>query len=116
MRSPLSRFQTPATPRRVSRFFRVWLPGGLPRRTDHPAYFGLAKSDLTNPFSRRQKKSKFCTEKCQRRFFVHHYSPAVSNGLVRNSLSRCSLGMLEEKSPNVLHRILHNGQPFCIRP
>jgi hypothetical protein len=26
MRSPLSRSQTPAPPRRVSRFFRVWLP------------------------------------------------------------------------------------------
>ena len=26
-----------------SRFFRVWLPGKLPRRTDHPAYFGLVK-------------------------------------------------------------------------
>ena len=25
------------------RFFQVWLPDGLPRRTDHSAYFGLAK-------------------------------------------------------------------------
>jgi len=25
------------------RFFPVWLPVGLPRRADHPAYFGLAK-------------------------------------------------------------------------
>ncbi len=24
------------------RFFRVWLPGGLPRWADHPIYFGLA--------------------------------------------------------------------------
>ena len=24
------------------RFFRVWSPCGLPRRADHPAYFGLA--------------------------------------------------------------------------
>ncbi len=35
--------QTPTAPRRVSRFFRVWLSDELPRRTDHPAYFGLAK-------------------------------------------------------------------------
>jgi len=25
------------------RFFRVWLSARLPHRTDHPAYFGLAK-------------------------------------------------------------------------
>jgi len=25
------------------RFFRVWLPSGLPRRADHSIYFGLAK-------------------------------------------------------------------------
>jgi hypothetical protein len=25
------------------RFFQVWRPVGLPRRADHPAYFGLAK-------------------------------------------------------------------------
>ena len=25
------------------RFFQVWLLFGLPRRTDHSAYFGLAK-------------------------------------------------------------------------
>jgi|SRR5215469_11157375 len=42
MRSPLSRFQTPTAPRRVSRFFRVWWLDELPRRADHSAYFGLA--------------------------------------------------------------------------
>ena len=34
--------QTPAPPRRVSRFFRVWLPHKSPCRADHSAYFGLA--------------------------------------------------------------------------
>ena len=43
MRSPLSQFQTPTAPRRVSRFFRVWLPYRSPRRADHSAYFGLAR-------------------------------------------------------------------------
>ena len=42
MRSPLSRIQTPAPPRRVSRFFQVWLLRRLPCRADHSAYFGLA--------------------------------------------------------------------------
>ena len=42
MRSPLSRFQTPASPRRVSRFFRVWLLFRLPCRADRSAYFGRA--------------------------------------------------------------------------
>ncbi len=43
MRSPLSQFQTPAAPRRYSRFFRVRLLFRLPRRADHSAYFGLAR-------------------------------------------------------------------------
>jgi hypothetical protein len=34
--------QTPAPPRRVSRFFRVWLPCRSPCRADHSAYFGVA--------------------------------------------------------------------------
>jgi hypothetical protein len=32
------------------RFFQVWLLFGLPRRTDHSAYFGLAKFYLSQPF------------------------------------------------------------------
>jgi hypothetical protein len=43
MRSLLSQFQTPTAPRRVSRFFRVWLSTKLPWLSDHPAYIGLAK-------------------------------------------------------------------------
>jgi ribonuclease HI len=42
MRSLLSQFQTPTVPRRASRFFRVWLPTGLPRLADHSVYFRLA--------------------------------------------------------------------------
>ncbi len=42
MRSPLSQFQTPTAPRRISRFFRVWLLFRSPCRADHSAYFGLA--------------------------------------------------------------------------
>ena len=37
-----------------SRFFRVWWLDELPRRVDHPAYFGLVNVTWTNPFSRRQ--------------------------------------------------------------
>jgi hypothetical protein len=50
MRSPLSRFQTPTTPRRVSRFFRVWLLAELPQPANHSVYFGLAKFYLSQPF------------------------------------------------------------------
>ena len=32
------------------RFFQVWLSVGSPRRTDHSAYFGLAKFYLSQPF------------------------------------------------------------------
>src|SRR6266404_2552799 len=50
MQSLLSQFQTPTAPRRVSRFFRVWLLFRLPCRADHSAYFGLAKFYLSQPF------------------------------------------------------------------
>ena len=50
MRSLLSQFQTPTAPRRVSRFFRVWVLSKLLRLADHSAYFGLAKFYLSQPF------------------------------------------------------------------
>src|SRR5437899_10773931 len=50
MRSLLSQFQTPTAPRRVSRFFRVWPPTGLPRFADHSVYFGLATFYFRQPF------------------------------------------------------------------
>jgi len=50
MRPLLSQFQTPTAPRRVSRFFRVWMLVGLPFRANHPAYFGLAKFYLSQAF------------------------------------------------------------------
>jgi len=50
MRSLLSQFQTPTAPRRVSRFFRVWVLSELLRFADHSAYFGLAKFYLSQPF------------------------------------------------------------------
>ncbi|MGB0018435.1 MAG: hypothetical protein WBQ12_17145, partial [Candidatus Sulfotelmatobacter sp.] len=40
----------PNCPSQSRRFFQVWLLFGLPRRADHPAYFGLAKFYLTQPF------------------------------------------------------------------
>lgn len=40
--------QTPTAPRRVSRFFRVWLPLGSPRGADHSAYFGLTNFTSSN--------------------------------------------------------------------
>jgi hypothetical protein len=50
MRPLLSQFQAPTSPRRARRFFRVWLPNGLPRRPDHSAYFGLATVYRNQPF------------------------------------------------------------------
>jgi hypothetical protein len=47
MRSLLSQFQTPTVPRRIRRFFRVWLLFRLPFRADHSAYFG--STSFTSP-------------------------------------------------------------------
>ena len=40
----------PNYPSQSSRFFQVWLPLGLPRWADHPAYFGLTKVLLSQSF------------------------------------------------------------------
>jgi hypothetical protein len=40
----------PNCPSQSRRFFQVWLLSGLPRRANHSAYFGLAKSYFGEPF------------------------------------------------------------------
>jgi hypothetical protein len=40
----------PNYPSQSSRFFQVWLLNGLPRRADHPVYFGSAKVYFSQPF------------------------------------------------------------------
>ena len=44
----------PNFPSQGSRFFRVWWLRELPRKADHPTYFGPVNVPWTNPFSRRQ--------------------------------------------------------------
>jgi hypothetical protein len=58
--------QTPAPPRRVSRFFRVWLPYRSPCQADHSAYFGLASfiSPILSAVDADQTKQS--RERCQR--------------------------------------------------
>ena len=58
--------QTPAPPRRVSRFFQVWLPCRSPCRADHSAYFGLASfiSPILSAVDVDQTKQS--RERCQR--------------------------------------------------
>jgi hypothetical protein len=50
MRSLLSQFQTSTVPRRIGRFFRVWLPSELPRLANRSVYFGLATFYFRQPF------------------------------------------------------------------
>jgi hypothetical protein len=68
MRSLLSQFQTPTTPRRVSRFFRVWLLIRSPCRADHSAYFESARviSPILSAVDSRQTKQLL--DGCQRNF------------------------------------------------
>jgi hypothetical protein len=53
----------PNCPSQGRRFFQVWLLFGLPRRTDHSAYFGLAKFYLSQPF---QPSTEANLESCSR--------------------------------------------------
>jgi hypothetical protein len=66
MQSPLSQFQTPTAPRRVSRFFRVWLPFRLPCRADHSAYFGWTNFILPILSAVDVSQAKQLLDGCQR--------------------------------------------------
>src|SRR5215469_14341837 len=66
MRSPLSQFQTPTTPRRASRFFQVWSSSRLPRPTDHSAYFGLANFIKPTLSAVDVRQLKHSLHRCQR--------------------------------------------------
>src|SRR5882672_4221023 len=69
MRPPLSRFPTPADSSQSSRFFQVWKLFELPLRADHPAYFGLAKFYLRQPFQPSTKvKLNICGKKVNAAF------------------------------------------------
>ena len=57
MRSPLSRSQTPAPPRRVSRFFRVWSPVQVALMSRSLSLLRTGKFYFANPFSRRRHTS-----------------------------------------------------------
>jgi len=70
MRSLLSQFQTPTTPRRVVGFFGFGRSLGRPNELitqltlDSPTFL------LANPFSRRRGKGKHLSRNCQRRLLV----------------------------------------------
>jgi len=87
MRSLLSQFQTPTTPRRVSRFFRVWLLIRSPCRADHPAYFEPARviSPILSAVDSRQTKQLL--DGCQRNFRC--ITQISVNGIVENAALRC---------------------------
>jgi hypothetical protein len=72
MQSLLSQFQTPTAPRRISRFFRVWLLFRLPCRTDHPAYFGLASFISPILSAVDGSKTKQSLHRCQRNYRCSH--------------------------------------------
>ena len=81
--------QTPAPPRRVSRFFRVWLPCKSPCRADHSAYVGLASfiSPILSAVDADQAKQS--RERCQRE--THAKSEISVNGNVENAVRFRSL-------------------------
>jgi hypothetical protein len=80
--------QTPALPRRVSRFFQVWLPYRSPCRTDHSAYFGLAS-------------------------FISPTLSAVDVDQTKQSRERCQCGIQSENEISV-NRNVENEVPFFL--
>jgi hypothetical protein len=78
--------QTPAPPRRVSRFFRVWLPYRSPCRADHSAYFGLAN-------------------------FISPILSAVDADQIKQSRERCQCGIQGENEISV-NGIVENEVPI----
>jgi hypothetical protein len=87
MQSLLSQFQTPTAPRRISRFFPVWLLFRLPCGADHSAYFGLTSFISSILSAVDAHKSKELLHRCQCK------SPRENeisvNGIVENAEILC---------------------------
>ena len=91
--------QIPASPRRVSRFFRVWLPYRSPCRADHSAYFELAS-------------------------FISPILSAVDVDQTKQSRERCQCGIQGENEISVNRnvenevsfRLLRSLSSFPLRP
>jgi len=96
MRSLLSQFQTPTAPRRVSRFFRVWLPYRSPRRADHSAYFGLARFISPILSAVDASHTKQLLSRCQRKSRV--VNKISVHGIVENRAEKSGLGSLNKGS------------------
>ena len=104
--------QTPAPPRRVSRFFQVWLPYRSPCRADHSAYFGLASfiSPILSAVDADQ--SKYSRERCQCE--IRSGNEISVNGNVENAV-RFRLLRSPSSFPFRPTRTLRRRDPFpCI--
>ena len=101
--------QTPAPPRRVSRFFRVWLPYRSPCQADHSAYFGLASfiSPILSAVDTDQTKQS--RERCQRE--TQAENEISVNGNVENESAFLLLRSLSS-FPLRATRTLRRRDPF----
>jgi hypothetical protein len=103
MRSPLSQFQTPTAPRRVSRVFRVWLPFRSPCRVDHSAYF--ESSNLFRQFFSAVDaiQTKQALHRCQRE--SHPGSEIYVHKIVEKLGDLCFIFRQAPGLASLLHRI-----------
>jgi len=110
MRSPLSRFLTPTTPRRAVGFFRF---GGSPGRPFEPITQPTSdwpNSRFANPFDRRQLRSYHHGQKCQRRISVHTANFSTIFRTVPKPLQLLQLRERPQHSSPFFHSIPHSSR------
>jgi len=100
----------PNCPSQSRWFFQVWLLLRLPRRADHPAYFGLAKFYLSQPF---QPSTNVTLESCLKivnALFQCSRSFANSQNQDTQIVESLLLDEWEIKFFPFLHRNIHRCQ------
>src|ERR1044071_798916 len=101
MRSLLSQFQTPTAPRRVSRFFRVWILFRLPFRENHSAYFGSTSFISPILSAVDVSKTKQLPHSCQRN--CRRENEISVNGIVENTVGQLHSSFRKKTRAFTLH-------------
>jgi len=89
------------------RFFQIWLLFGLPRGTDHSAYFGLAKFYLSQPFQPSTEPNLESCSKIVNARFQCNRPVAMDQAPETQPVESLSLNKWEIKFFPFSHRNIH---------
>ena len=97
------------------RFFRVWLPSKLPRRTDHPIYFGLANFILSQSFRSSTVRTLNGLPMVVNAAFRCKTRARYDTFMREEIVWPAGFAPCENFDDRVLHRTFHNDSANCTK-